>query len=328
MAALDRRAFGAMLGAALALPATRAEARQFRAADNQVAEYPTVQALEYFGRLLRERSAGRHQLTVFHSRQLGEEGETLLQTRAGALDVNRVNVAPLAEIVPQLNALLLPFMFDSPRHLNRVLDGEVGRELLGKLTPYGLVGLAFYDSGTRSIYNSQRPVRTLADLRGLRIRVQQSQITIEMIRRLGATPVPLPYGQVGTALTTRIIDGAENNWPSYVTTGHARVARHITLTEHTAQPEVLVMSMRAWDGLSAEDQGLVREAARESALFMRDLWRTWEEQAQQDAIASGVLVVADADRDSFRGATAPMSAEMRAANPELDALVRRIEAAR
>ena len=189
---------------------TEAFAREFRAADTQNEDYPTVQALRFMGRRIAERSNGRHEVKVFHSRQLGEEKETLEQTRAGAIDLNRTNVALIGNMVPSINVLALPFLFRSIEHMQKVLDGPIGAEILGSFEPYGFVGLAFYDSGARSIYNNVRPVRSLGDLGGLRIRVQQSGQMSEMMRALGATPVELPYGQVLTGLATRLIDGAEN----------------------------------------------------------------------------------------------------------------------
>ena len=206
---------------------TSAVAREFRAADTQSEDYPTVQALRYMGRLIAERSGGRLQIRVFHSRQLGEEKETIEQTRAGAIDLNRTNVALIGNFVPAMNVLAMPFLFRSIEHLQKVLDGPIGNEILDSFEPYGFVGLAFYDSGARSIYNSVRPVRSLADMKGLRLRVQQSELMSDMIRALGAEPVELPYGQVLTGLATKLIDGAENNWPSFVTTDHYKYAGYL-----------------------------------------------------------------------------------------------------
>src|ERR1700738_881089 len=207
-------------------------AREFRAADTQNLDYPTVQALRYMGRMVAERSGGRHQIQVFHSRQLGEEKETIEQTRAGAIDLNRTNGALIGNFVPALNVLAMPFLFRSIEHLQKVLDGPIGNEILNSFEPYGFVGLAFYDSGARSIYNSVRPVRSIANMRGLRFRGAQSQLMSDMVRALGAEPVELPYGQVITGLATRLIDGAENNWPSFATTDHYQYAGFYTLTEH------------------------------------------------------------------------------------------------
>ena len=291
------------LGLALltAMPAVT-PAREFRVADTQPADYPTVQALQYMAQIIEERSAGRHRLHVFHSRQLGEEKETIEQTRIGAIDLNRTNVAPIGSLVPVANVLSLPFLFRSFEHLHRVLDQGIGQEILAQFQPHGFVGLTFYDSGARSIYNSVRPVRSLADMKGLRIRVQQSSLMSDMIKALGADPVELPYGQVSTGLSTRLIDGAENNWPSYVTTGHYKLASYYTLTEHSMSPEVLVMSRLAWESLSGEDRDIFLEAAAKSNIFMRSLWTSLEERSRQQARAAGNIIITDFDRKPFEEA--------------------------
>lgn len=305
------------------MAATSALAREFRAADTQTEDYPTVQALRFMGRVIAERSGGRHQIKVFHSRQLGEEKETIEQTRAGAIDLNRTNVALIGNFVPAMNVLAMPFLFRSIEHMQKVLDGPVGNEILGSFEPFGFVGLAFYDSGARSIYNGVRPVKSLSDLKGLRIRVQQSELMSEMIRSLGAEPVELPYGQVLTGLATHLIDGAENNWPSFVTTDHYKYAGYYTLTEHTMSPEVLVMSLKAWQSLSADDQKLFREAAQRSSQFMREKWRDLEEQSQRKAEAAGVKLIRDLDRKPFEDAMAGIYAKAQR-NPDAAALIERI----
>jgi tripartite ATP-independent transporter DctP family solute receptor len=279
-----------------------APAREFRAADTQVADYPTVEALQMMARLVAERTGGRHSILVFHSRQLGEERDTIEATRAGVIELNRTNIVPLGAFIPSVNALAMPFLFRSPEHLHKVLDGPLGAEILDSFRPYGFVGLTFYDSGARSIYNSVRPIRSMADLKGLRIRVQQSQLMVDMIRALGAEPVELPYGQVLTGLATKLIDGAENNWPSFVTTDHFRHAGYYTLTEHLMAPEVLVMSAKAWDSLDEPDRTIFRNAARESNLFMRGKWQALEEQSARKAEAAGIMITRGIDRQPFEAA--------------------------
>ncbi len=311
---------------AAALPFAAAT-REFRAADTQAADYPTVQAIDLMGQLIRERTGGRHSLRVFHSRQLGEEKETIEQTRAGAIDLNRTNVAPIGAVIPVANVLALPFLFRSVEHLYTVLDGPIGEEILASFEPYGFVGLTFYDSGARSIYTSKRPVKSLADVKGLRIRVQQSDLMVDMMKALGAEPVELPYGQVDTGLATGLIDGAENNWPSYVTTGHYKLAPYYTVTEHTMSPEVLVMSLRAWQSLSDEDKAIFREAARESNQFMRARWRALEESTRRQAQASGTVIIADFDRKPFEDAMRGIYAKA-ASDPLLAPLIERIRQVR
>jgi tripartite ATP-independent transporter DctP family solute receptor len=311
--------------AALLLTAvtTNAPAREFRAADTQSEDYPTVQALRFMGRLIEDKTGGRLQIRVFHSRQLGEEKETIEQTRAGAIDLNRTNVALIGTFVPAMNVLAMPFLFRSIEHLQKVLDGPIGDEILGSFEPFGFVGLAFYDSGARSIYNSVRPVHIIADLKGLRLRVQQSELMSDMIKALGAEPIELPYGQVRTGLATKLIDGAENNWPSFVTTDHYKYAGFYTLTEHTMSPEVLVMSHKAWTSLSAEDQAIFRDAARQSSRFMRERWKDLEEQSRRQAQAAGVTIVSDFDRKPFEAAMANIYTKVRR-DPAAAALIERI----
>ncbi|CEJ15366.1 2,3-diketo-L-gulonate-binding periplasmic protein YiaO precursor [bacterium YEK0313] len=313
-----------LLAAALAAPAA---AREFRVADTQMADYPTVRALEHMGRLILERSRGRHSLRIFHSSQLGEEKATIEQTRIGAIDINRTNVAPLGSFIPEANVLALPFLFRSVEHLHSVLDGPIGDEILTRFEAHGLVGLAFYDSGARSIYNSVRPIRSMIDLKGLRIRVQQSDMMVDMMKALGAEPVALPYGQVGVGLSTGLIQGAENNWPSYVTTDHYRAARYLTLTEHTMSPEVVVVSKRVWETLSEEDRTIFRQAARESSRAMRAQWEKLEQTSRQQAERAGVEIVMLADRSAFEAAVTGLAARF-AGEADLMALIERIRQAR
>ncbi|MCP1841195.1 tripartite ATP-independent transporter DctP family solute receptor [Bradyrhizobium sp. USDA 4523] len=314
-----------MLAVALswaAVPAS-AFAREFRTADTQNEDYPTVQALNYMDRLIAERTAGRHRIVVFHSRQLGEEKETLEQTRAGAIDLNRTNVALIGTMVPSVNVLAMPFLFRSPEHLQTVLDGPIGSEILNSLGDHGFVGLAFYDSGARSIYNSVRPVRSLDDLKGLRVRVQQSERMSDMVRALGAQPVQMPYGQVLTGFATGLIDGAENNWASFVTTGHYKYAGYYTLTRHTFSPDVLLMSQRAWASLSPEEQAIFREAAQRSSAYMRERWRELEERSRKQAELAGVKIVTDIDRKPLEAAMAGIYARAER-DPAISALIERI----
>ncbi len=315
------KAAAVLVAALVAVPV--AGAREFRVADTQSEDYPTVQALLFMARQVEERTGGRHRIRVFHSRQLGEEKETIEQTRVGAIDLNRTNVAPIGSLIPSANVLSLPFLFRSFDHLHKVLDQAVGEEILASFQRHGFVGLTYYDSGARSIYNSARPIRTLADMKGLRIRVQQSDLMLSMIKALGAEPIELPYGQVLTGLQAKLIDGAENNWPSYVSTDHYKLARYYTLTEHTMGPEVLVMSLRAWDSLSADDKTIFRDAARKSSAFMRELWSGWEERSQQQAKAAGNVIVSDFDRKPFEQTMGSIHAKA-VTDPELRQLIERI----
>lgn len=317
------RRLAALTGAVLACLGAVAQAREFRAADTQTYDYPTVQALLHMDRLVQERTGGRHSIKVFHSRQLGEEKETIEQTRVGAIDINRSSAAPFSSFVPEASVLALPFLFRSIDHMHKVVDGPVGEEILAAFEPYGFVGLAFYDSGARSIYNAVRPIRSPADLAGMRIRVQQSDLMFATMKALGAEPVPLPYGQVVTGLATGILDGAENNWPSYMSTDHYKHARYHSATEHSIVPEVLVMSAKAWSGLDEADRRIFRQAARESALYMRAEWQAWEERARKQAVDAKVTLVEPIDKAPFEAAMKTVYDEF-AAEPRMRALVERI----
>jgi tripartite ATP-independent transporter DctP family solute receptor len=282
---------------------TASQARTFRAADIQSEDYPTVQAIKFMNDRLIERTNGRHRIAIFPARQLGEEEATIEQTRAGAIDIDRISIGPLAAFIPELRVLSLPFLFRSSDHFHKTLDGEIGEQILAGFEAHGFIGLTYYDSGARSFYNRVRPVRTLADLKNLKIRIQQSEIAADLVRALGAEPVVLAYGQVLTGLSTGLIDGAENNWPSYVTTDHYRAAPYYTLTEHTRLPEVLIMSKKAWEGLSPQDREIFKEVARASAKFMRQQWEAWEDQARNVAESASVTIVEDVDRAPFVEAT-------------------------
>jgi tripartite ATP-independent transporter DctP family solute receptor len=317
-------AAGALLIGVLALTVSAA-AREFRAADIQEENYPTVQALRYLNQLVTERTGGRHRIRVFHSRQLGEENQTIDQTRVGAIDMNRINVGAIGNYAPMLNLLATPFLFRSIDHLHRVIDGPIGDEILSGIEANGFVGLTFYDSGARSIYTSNKAVRDIRDLRGMRLRVQQSAMMDRMVRLLGAEPITIAYGQVLTALQTKLVDGAENNWPSYVAAGHYKVAHYYSLTRHIMGPEVVVMSPRAWSELSVQDRGIFREAARDSSRFMRTQWLKWEAQTEKQARDAGVQVIDTIDRKPFRDATAVLRDEL-SADPKLRSLIERIDA--
>ena len=232
---------------------------------------------------------------------MGEQEKSFEQTRAGVIDINRTNMAPLASFVGKANIFGLPFLFRSADHLHGVLDGAIGEDILHSLEPHGFVGLAFFESGARSIYTVRRPVRTIDDIKGLRIRLQQSDLMIEMFAALGAEPVVLPYTRTRTALATGLIDAAENNWPSYVASDHYSVAPYFALTEHTMTPDVLIMSMKAWSSLNPTDQNVFRNAARDSSIFLRGQWKNWEASFRKRALDSGVTVI-EIDRKPLEAA--------------------------
>lgn len=252
--------------------------------------YPTVEGVRRFGELVRERTDGRLDLNIYAGGQLGNERDTLEITTFGGIDFNRVNLAPLNSIEPLTIVAALPFIFTSTDHMRRVVDGPVGDAILASLEPHGLIGLCFYDSGARSFYNTRGPIRTPADMRGLKLRVPGSDLYIEMVKSLGADAVPMPLDEVYQALAQGVIDGAENNWPSFESGRHFEVARYYSLTHHLLAPEVFVMSKVTWDALSPEDRATVKQAARDSVPYMRQLWDAQVALSKEVVLAAGVAV--------------------------------------
>jgi TRAP-type C4-dicarboxylate transport system substrate-binding protein len=192
------------------------------------------------------------------------------------------------------------------------------------LEAQGMVGLAFYDSGSRSFYTTKKPIKTLADMKGLKIRVQPSDLFVAMVEALGANPTPMPYGEVYTGLKTGIVDGAENNWPSYESSRHFEAAKYYDQTEHSMVPEVLVFSKKIWDGLSKEDQAMLRKAAKESVPYMRKLWDEREIKSQKVAEAGGAQLVPVANKQEFQDAMKPVYVKF-ASTPKLQELVKKIQ---
>jgi tripartite ATP-independent transporter DctP family solute receptor len=307
---------------ALALPA---QAREFRSADVHPADYPTVEAVKFMGEQLAAQSGGELGVKVYPNGALGNERDTIEQLKIGGLDMMRINVAPLNNVVPETIVPALPFLFRSEEHMHAVLDGPVGEQILAAMEAQGMVGLAFYDSGARSLYSATKPVKTLADVSGMKIRVQQSDLFVAMVEALGANPTPMPYGEVYTALKTGIVDGAENNFPSYESSRHFEAAKYYTLTEHSMAPEVLVFSKVIWDTLEPEQQEMIRKAAKESVPHMRKLWDEREAKAKETVTAAGAEIIPLEDRQAWADAMQPVYARF-ASTPELQELVQKVQA--
>lgn len=314
----------ALAAAGLALAAGGAAARDFRSAEVHPADYPTTLAVQYMGKLLAERSGGKLGVHVYPAGVLGTEKDTVEQLRIGGLDMMRINAAALNSVVPETVVTVMPFLFRSTEHLHHVLDGPIGDEILAAMASQGIVGLAFYDSGARSFYTSKKPIRSLADMKGLKIRVQQSDLFVGLIEALHANPTPMPYGEVYTALKTGIVDGAENNWPSYESSRHFESAKFYTLTEHSMAPEVLAFSKIVWDKLSKDEQAMIRKAAKDSVPYMRKLWEEREVKSRKTVEAAGVQVITLPDKQEFVDAMKPVYARF-ADTPKLKDLVKRAQ---
>lgn len=305
---LTRRTFLLAAGAAatqLPFAAGAATGRTLDAADVHVADYPTIAAVRWLGDELQRQTQGRLKLRQYHSGQLGREADTLVLVRQGVLAMTRVTVASVNNAFPATRVLSLPYVFDDIAHMRRALDGEVGSRILDSFAARGLVGLTFFDAGVRCIYNRRHPVRAPADLHGLKLRVPPSDMFMELLRAYGVNATPLSYGEVYSALQTHLIDGAENNWPSFQSSRQFEVAPYWSQTEHAYTPDVLLMSAAVLAQLSADDQLLLRTLARQSVAVMRPLWDARVDLARTAAIAGGVKVN-DVDHAAFRAAAAPM----------------------
>jgi tripartite ATP-independent transporter DctP family solute receptor len=312
-----------LLAAACMALAAPAAARDFRSAEVHPADYPTTKAVEYMGQLLKERSGGKMGVKVFPNAALGQERDAIEQLKIGGLDMMRINVAPLNNVVPETIVPALPFIFKSEDHMHATLDGPIGDEILAAMESQGMIGLAFYDSGARSMY-STKPIMKLADIAHSKVRVQQSDLFVAMVEALGANATPMPYGEVYTALKTGIIDAAENNFPSYESSRHFEAATFYSLTEHSMAPEVLVFSKPIWDRLKPEDQAMVRQAAKDSVPHMRKLWDEREAKSRQTVEAAGSKINQVEDRQAWADAMKPVY-EKFASTPELQSLVQRVQ---
>jgi tripartite ATP-independent transporter DctP family solute receptor len=277
----------------------------FKSADNHPDGYPTVEGVKYFGKLLDERTNGRYTVEVYHSSQLGDEKDTIEQVRSGVLAFNRISMGSLAGTVKETNIPALPYVFRSIEHMRKVMDGKIGDQIKAAFEPVGLVALAFYDAGARSFYNSKHPIKSLADMKGMKFRVIQSDVFVDMTTALGGNATPMPYGEVYSGIETGVIDGAENNFPSYETAKHYEVAKYYSLNEHIILPEVFVMNKAAYDALSPEDQEIVKQAAKDSVTEQRRLWdaKTTESRA---LVEKAGVEINEVDKQPFIDAMKPV----------------------
>ena len=273
--------------------------------------YPTELADEEFGRLVAERSGGRIKVEVYPGAQLGDEKAAIEQVQIGALAFTRVSSAPMAQFSKQLGVFSLPYIFDSKEHMWAFLNGPGGRKMLDGLTSSGFVGLAYYDGGARSFYAS-KPITKLEDLKGLKFRVIQNEWSVKMVNALGANATPMAYGQVFSAIQTGVIEGAENNAPSYLTASHYQVAKNYLLDGHQRIPELLVMSKTVFDTLSKDDQALMKKAAADSVAKQRELWDKFEGEALAKVKTAGCTVTEVKDPTPFQKAMKPVIAEAKA----------------
>ncbi len=278
----------------------------FRLAENQPPDHPTTQADKEFARLVEEKTNGRIAIKVYDSEQLGPENKILEQLQFGGIDFARVSAGMAAQVSPQLNVLQLPYIYRDSEHMWRVLNSEIGDFFLESIKDKNLIGLTWYDAGARNFYNSVREIKTLSDLEGLRVRVMENQMLVDMARTLGTSVIAMPYGEVYSAMQRGIIDAAENNYPSYDTSLHYEVAKYYTIDEHVRIPEMLVASQKIKDRVSEEDLEIIKECAKQSQAFQREKWLLKEKESEKKLRDAGVIITHVENRSEFVEAVSPL----------------------
>ena len=299
--------FIATMGFALVMRAQVGDTgvRKLRLAHALDPAHPVHVAMEKLAERVEELSGGRMKVDIYHSGQLGGETECLEQIQRGTLDITKVSTSPLESFVPEMAIFSMPYVFRDHEHYWRVLEGPLGERMLNSGEEANVVGLCYYDAGARSYYTVTRPVLSPADLRGMKIRVQKSKTAMDMVQAMGGLPTPIAWGELYTALQQRMIDGAENNPPSYQTSRHYEVAKHYALNEHTRTPDIVLISVHTWRSLSEEQKRIVQQAADESSAFQRELWKEKSEESMAELRKAGVSIY-EVDKQPFIDSVQPM----------------------
>ena len=312
--------------AAAAAFATAATAADWRGWNIHVDGYPNTIAMDKFAELLSEKTNGELNLQMFHGGTLGNQPDAIEQVRIGALQVGNFNLGPIGPIAPEANVVSLPFIFKDVPHMFRVLNGKGGEMIAAGMEAKGLIPVAWYDAGARSFYNAGKPIEAPADVGGLKVRVMNNDLYSGMIKQLGGNPSPMAFAEVYQALKTGVVDGAENNWPSYESTGHFEVAGYYSLSQHLIIPECICVNADVFNALSDDQKAAVREAAQESAALQLELWAAREQASREKVVASGVKVNEIADKGPFQSAMDPVYEGFLEDNPNLRELVDVIKA--
>ena len=273
----------------------------FRLAEAHPSDYPTTLGDKRFAELVNEKSKGRIQIKVFSDAQLGDEKSVIQQIQMGSIEFTRISTGTLAEFNKQFGVFSLPFIFDNDEHVWKFLNSDSGKQMLTNLEKSKMMGLAYYSSGSRSFY-TKNPVKSPEDLKGMKIRVIQNAINVDLMRAFGASATPMAYGEVFSALQTGVIDGAENNPPSYLTANHHQAVKNYILDSHQRVPEVLMVSKATWDKLSEEDRTIIKQAALESVQFQKDAWNKFETDALNKLKQNGVIVTEVKDNKPWKDA--------------------------
>lgn len=301
------------------------QAAEWKGWNIHVAGYPNTVALDKFVELLDQKSGGKMKLKMYHAGTLGSQPDAIEQVRMGGLEIANFSLGPMGPVVPEANVVSLPFIFKDPDHAFRVLEGKAGEMINAGMAKKGLISLAWYDGGSRSFYNSKKPIKVPADVTGLKVRVMNNDLYSGMIKALGGNPSPMAFSEVYQSLKTGVVDGAENNWPSYESTGHYEVAKYYSISQHLIIPETLCINAAVWNKLSAGDQKILKEAAQESALLQRKLWKERAKASEAKVRTGGSVVNAIPDKSGFQAAMKPVYAGFLAKNPNLKELVELIQ---
>lgn len=280
-------------------------------------------AMVYMAERVKEESNGKMRIDIYPSQQLGSERELLELLQIGSLDITKVSSSVLEGFEPLYKIFSVPFLFENQEHRFAVYDGEIGRELLDAGQSIRLVGLTYYDAGTRSFYTKDRPIRRPEDLEGMKIRVQESPASIRMVNMLGGSATPISFGELYTALQQRIVDGAENNPPSLYLTRHYEVVDYYSLDEHTAVPDMLFASQPTWERLTDEEKEILRSAAQESAIYQRKLWAESTSEAMEAVQEAGIEVIRP-DKEPFREKLQPIYEDYKQ-DEEMNSYIERIQ---
>jgi tripartite ATP-independent transporter DctP family solute receptor len=314
---------GAVVCVAAGSPAT---AKNWRGWNIHPPGYPNTVAMEDFAKAVTAKTDGRLKLQVYNNGVLGNQPDAIEQTRNGALDFANFNMGPMGPIVPTTNVLSLPFLFNGVEQMHHVMDGPIGQKFSDALSKKGLVALSWFDSGARSMYNTKHPIKKPSDVKGLKVRVMNNDLYVQMINAMGGNATPMAFGEVYQALKTGVIDGAENNYPSYHSTNHYEVAKYYSTTDHLIIPECLCIAKKSWDALSPGDQKIVRQAAIDAAKEQRVLWAKDSEKAKKEVEAGGAKINVITDLKPFQDAMKPMYAKFVKDNPSLKPLIEQIRA--
>lgn len=284
------------------------EEKVFRLAENQPESNPVTVSMHKFSELVEEKSDGDIKIEVYPNAQLGEENENIDQVQSGELDMARVNSVPVSDLVGELSVFTLPYIFTDQEHKYKVLDGEIGKKVSEKFKEHDLINLGYLEAGSRSFYTTEKPIKSVEDMEGMKIRVQPSDISVRMVELLGAVPTPMDYGEVFTSLQTGVIDGAENDFVSYDTSGHYEVAKYYTTDGHLSPPALLIINKDTWEDLSVEQQKVISEAADEAIEFEREEMNKQQEKSRKKVEDAGTEVF-EVDKEEFQDAVDPIYEE-------------------